>query len=284
MKSKALYLALGILGTLPSLASPAAFPLQPAADDGSRVITLEPYVGRLVTVSAMLRREKLTLLFDTGGGQTLITPSAAARIGCTPGGRRISFRMTGERVVLEQCDTSELEIGRHRFAKSGIAVWDVTAVLPKDLPPLDGVLALDTLAGQPFTLQLAARKLTLESARSLERRVATMTRVRARTATGLAGADLTLFVRGALDKPGWFLFDSGNLDVTYAAPHMVQRGVTVPSQLDSAALSLDGLPTRNVPVSVRDIIYDGALAEEFLRQWIWTFRLDSGELWAAKAE
>jgi hypothetical protein len=189
--------------------------------------------------------------------------------------------MTGERVVFEQCDTSALEIGGRSLPKSGIAVWDVTAVLPKDLPPLDGVLALDTFAGQPFTLQLAAKTLTLESARSLERRVATMTRVLARTATGLAGADLTVFVRGALEKPGWFLFDSGNLDLTLAAPHMVQGSVAVPSQFESA-LSLDGLPTRNVPVSVREIIYDGVLAEDFLRQWIWTFRLASGELWVAQ--
>jgi hypothetical protein len=108
-----------------------------------------------------------------------------------------------------------------------------------------------------------------------------MTRVLARTATGLAGADLTVFVRGALEKPGWFLFDSGNLDLTLAAPHMVQGSVAVPSQFESA-LSLDGLPTRNVPVSVREIIYDGVLAEDFLRQWIWTFRLASGELWVAQ--
>jgi len=63
----------------------------------------------------------------------------------------------------------------------------------------------------------------------------------------------------------------------------VQRSVTVPSVLASAALSVDGLPTTNVPVSVREIIYDGVLAEDFLRQWIWTFRLSSGELWVAPA-
>lgn len=264
-----------------SIASPAVLACQQATDDGSVVISLEPYAGRLVTVSATLRGERLALLLDTGGGQTLITPRAAARIGCEPSGRSISFRMTGERVAFEHCDSPALEIGGHSIARPEIAVWDVTAVLPKDLPPLDGVLALDTFAAQPFTLQLAARRLILESARSLERRTATMTRVRARTATGLAGADLTVFVRGALDAPGWFLFDSGNLDLTRVAPHMVQRGAAAPSQLESAALSVDGLPTRNVPVSVGDIVYDGVLAEDFLRQWIWTFRLASGELWVA---
>ena len=276
-------IGVAMLAAATSLAALAAPTLQRAPDDGSVVVALDPYLGRLVTVPVVLRGQRLTLLLDTGGGQTLITPRAAARIGCTPSGRSTGFRMTGEQVVFEHCDTSELEIAGRTIVKPGLAVWDVMAVLPKGLPPLDGVLALDTFAGQPFTLQLAARTLTLESARSLERRVATMTRVQARTATGLAGGDMTMFVRGALDKRGWFLFDSGNLDLTLVAPHMVQRRVAVPSQLESAALSLDGLPTRNVPVSVREIIYDGVLAEDFLRQWIWTFRLASQELWAAPA-
>jgi Aspartyl protease len=266
-----------------ALRPPAAPTVDLAPGDGSVVVNLEPYVGRLVTVSATLQGEKMTLLLDTGGGETMITPRAAARIGCTPGGRSISFRMTGERVALSHCDTSVLEIGGHELARAAIAVWDVAAVLPKEFPPLDGVLALDTLAGQPFTLELGARRLTLESARSLERRIATMTPVRARTATGLAGEELTVLVRGSVDRPGWFLFDSGNLDLTYVAPHMLRREVAVPSRLESVALSVDGLPTREVAVGVRAIIYDGVLAEDFLRQWIWTFRLASGELWAAQA-
>jgi hypothetical protein len=156
------------------------------------------------------------------------------------------------------------------------------SVLPKDLPPLDGVLALDTLAEQPFTLHLEARTLTLESPRSLERRVAGMARIPARIATGITGADLTVFVRGALQTPGWFLFDSGNLDLTCVAPHMA-RGAPVASRLEAAALAVEGLPPRSLSVKVRDLIYDGVLAEEFLREWIWTFRLARGELWAAPA-
>ncbi len=266
-----------------ALAFSAALACSRAADDGSVAVPLEPYVGRLVTVSATLERERLTLLLDTGGGQTLITPLAAARIGCVPGGGSVGFRMTGERVAFEQCGPSVLEVGGRRFARPALAVWDVAALLPKNLPPLDGVLALDTFGSQPFTLELEAKRLTLESSRSLERRVAAMTPVQARVATGLSGADLTVFVRGAIDRPGWFLLDSGNLDLTLVAPHMVQKRVAVPSRLESAALSVDGLPTNRLPVGVREIIYDGVLSEAFLRQWTWTFRLASGQLWAARA-
>jgi hypothetical protein len=154
-------------------------------------------------------------------------------------------------------------------------------VLPRDVPPLDGVLALDRLAERPFTLDLSGRTLTLESAASLDRRVAGMRRLQARVATGLSGADLTVFVHGALGQPGWFLFDSGNLDVTQVAPHMLpSTGSTPPS---SGLLALDGLPPVEVPTRVREIIHDGVLAESFLSRWVWTFRLATGELWAAAA-
>jgi hypothetical protein len=253
------------------------------ADGGERVVIgLQPYAGRLVTASALLGRERLTLLLDTGGGQTLITPGAAARLGCTPHGRHVSFRMNGERVVFQHCATAGLELGGRRLGLSTIAVWDVMAVLPKELPPLDGVLALDALQHVPFTLDLAARSLTLESTRSLEQRVATMSRVDARVATGPSGGELTMFLRGAIDEPGWFLFDSANLDLTIVAPHMLRRTPAVPSRIASAVLSLEGLPPRSVPLSVRDILYDGVLSEELLREWLWTFRIATRDLWATR--
>jgi hypothetical protein len=274
-------------GAQPAVAVPEASPAMPgvqrAADNGAVAVPLEPYAGRLVTVSATLRGEKVSLLLDTGGGQTLITPRAAARIGCTPGGRSVGFRMTGERVVFGHCGPMDLQIASRTFAMADIAVWDVMAVLPKDLPPLDGILALDAFVGQPFTLELAARRLTLESARSLERRISGMTRVRARTATGMAGSDLTLFIRGTLGRTGWFLVDSGNLDRTRVAFHMVTPTAAEASQIDSVTLTLEGLPARAVPVSVSDLIYDGVLSEDFLRRWTWTCRLATQDVWATPA-
>jgi hypothetical protein len=254
----------------------------PPADAGEEVrIRLEPYLGRLVTVPARLGQEPLRLLLDTGGGQTLITPEVARRLGRTPRGRSVGLRMTGERVEFRRCDAGPLEIGGRRLPGSEVAVWDVMAVLPKEVPPLDGVLALDQLAGQPFTLDLSGRTLTLESTASLERRVAGMKRLVARVATGLSGADLTVFVHGVLGQDGWFLFDSANLDLTLVAPHMLPSVGSAPPS--SGLLALDGLPPLEVPTRVREIVHDGVLAESFLSGWVWTFRLATGDLWAAPA-
>jgi hypothetical protein len=253
----------------------------PTSPEGDVSIRLEPYVGRLVTVEAKLGQEKLRLLLDTGGGQTLVTPRVALRLGCTPRGRTVGLRMTGERVEFARCDAVPLEIGGRRLPGSAVAVWDVMAVLPKDVPPLDGVLALDRLAGQPFTLDLSGRTLTLESAASLERRVPGLRRLEARVATGLSGADLTVFVHGVLGQPGWFLFDSGNLDLTQVAPHMLPATEGTPPS--AGLLTLDGLPPVEVPTRVRDLLYDGVLAESFLSGWVWTLRLATAEVWAAAA-
>jgi hypothetical protein len=63
------------------------------------VVDLVPYAGRLLTVRAVAGVDTLRLLFDTGGGRTLLVPDVAHRLGCIPSGRVVGFRMSGERVV-----------------------------------------------------------------------------------------------------------------------------------------------------------------------------------------
>jgi hypothetical protein len=89
-----------------------------------------------------------------------------------------------------------MSLGGIPLADAAIGVWDVQAVLPPGSPPVDGVLSLKTLASHPFSLDLAGRRLTLETAESFRLQVQTMTRLRSRIATGTDG-DETLFVRGA---------------------------------------------------------------------------------------
>lgn len=261
--------------------APAAEHTATADDPAAVTIPLRPYVGRLVTVAAVVGGDSLDLLLDTGGGETLITPQVAAALGCSPRGRSIGFRMSGERVEFAHCDSVIVEIGGRSFLHREIGVWDLMSVLPDGLPPLDGVLALNTFADQPFTLDLDGAELTLETRLSLEKRVQNMLKMEARVATGISGGDLTVFVRGIVDEPGWFLFDSGNLDLVQVAPHMLREVGTVPRELGQLPLNLLGLPPTEATVRVRNIILDGALSETFLRKWTWTFDLASGDVWAA---
>jgi hypothetical protein len=213
---------------------------------------------------------------------TLVTPEAASRLGCTPHGRSVGYRMSGEPVTFGLCDDVPLSIGGVAFPHPELAVWDLMSILPAGLPPLDGVLALKTFRDRPITLDLAARTLTLETATSLAERIRTMTPVEVRVATGLTGGDRTLFVRGVLDQTGWFLLDSGNLDRIQVAPHMVHAEGPVPRTLDAVPFTIPGIGPTEVPVRVADILYDGALSESFLREWVWTFDPESAALWARR--
>ncbi len=246
-------------------------------------IALNPYVGRLVTIDVTIGDDTLKFLFDTGGGKTFIVPELAHRLGCTPFGRSVSFRMTGEMVESQYCHDIALSMDGISFHHDMIGVWDVNSVLPSDLPQLDGILALNTFKNQPFTLDMAAQKLVLESQESLFKRTSGMTKLASRIATGMDGSDLDVFLSGKIKAFGWFLLDSGNLDATIVAPHLaaeMESDATESSSTWEAEFSFGNsapVPTR---FRTKKIIYDGALSEEFMRKWVFTFDLMDHSVWA----
>jgi hypothetical protein len=91
-----------------------------------------------------------------------------------------------------------------------------------------------------------------------------------------------VFVRGTVDDTLWFLLDSGNLDVVQAAPHLRNRTSSSSGAPWEAELTLDGLSGVRTMFRTRDIIYDGALSEEFLRLWVLAFDLSANAVWAAR--
>ena len=246
-------------------------------------IHLTRYIGRLVTVDALVGTDTARLILDTGGGETIVSRAMAAKLGCRPSGRSVGFRMNGDRVELGLCPAATLIIGGVPFVHDQIGIWDVQQLLPAGAPPVDGVLSLKTFANQPFTLRLAEQRLTLETSQSFREEIAAMTRLRSRLATGPDGDELTLFVRGALMDTAWFLIDNGNLDVVQAAPHLRGGTDTAAAGTWTATLTLEGLPGVRTTFRTRDIIYDGVLSEEFLRLWIVAFNLSANEVWAARA-
>jgi hypothetical protein len=243
-------------------------------------VLLAPYLGRLLTVDAVVGPDTARLIFDTGSGETVVSPEIAETLGCTPSGRSVGYRMNGDRIDITYCPAVTLVIGGIPFPHDQIGVWDVQALLPDGVPPVDGVLSLKTLAAQPFTLRLAERRLTLETSRSFHQQVEGMSRLRSRLATGPDGDELTVFVRGVVEDTAWFLVDTGNLDVVQVGPHL--RGTTGSSAGGTweARLTLEGLSGMPATFRTRDVIYDGVLSEAFLRQWVLAFDLSANEVWA----
>jgi len=245
-------------------------------------ISLNPYVGRLVTANALAGDDTLKLLFDTGGGETYIVPDVASRLGCSPSGRSVGFRMSGEMVESQHCYDISLSIGGLSFNHERIGVWDINKILPEGLPRLDGILSLKTFLNQPFTLDLYSKRLILETKESLEDRTNTMTRLESRIANGPDGSELNIFLHGKIKDYGWFLLDSGNLDVVLVSPHLANKELndsTASSNIWESDLKLSILSSVFTKFRTKEIIYDGALSEEFMRKWIFTFDLSINAVW-----
>jgi len=144
-------LALGICGLLALTASTTASAAQPT------VLKLEQFrrgVGLRVEVGG---KERL-FQFDTGGGNTFISPEIAKELACEKGARVVGFRMTGDKLEAPRCDDVPLTIGGHRFTIPTAGVYQVGEFNAKGVT-VDGLVALDIFEGRTITMDFASLKL-----------------------------------------------------------------------------------------------------------------------------
>lgn len=152
--------------------------------------------------------------FDTGGGETVITPELASGIGCKPYDRAIGFRMSGEQVAFEYCDDVLLRLGDVPIAHDRVGVFDLKSSLPRGAPPADGIVSLRSFRSQPVTIDLASGRVTMETASSLAARTRRMRPLMIRVATGPTGAETTVYIAARVNRQRvWFLLDFGGLRV-----------------------------------------------------------------------
>lgn len=251
------------------------------SSDRPTVLDLQPYVGRLVTVTGRLNGDSLRLLFDSGGGETLLAPRVAADIPCEPAGRSVGFRMSGERVEWPLCHDVSLKLAGQSVVDSETGIWDVMTILPEGLARLDGIVSLETFRDRLLILSLAESTLELHTEATFRQRVGRMIPVPMRVATGQNGSHLTVFLEGHLAGTGqsaWFLLDSGNLAETLLARHVRNDDATS----DVTIVLSDSLAV-TAPARTAEIIYDGALSEAFLRQIIVALDLGRRQAWVAPA-
>ncbi|RYZ00308.1 MAG: hypothetical protein EOO11_02020 [Chitinophagaceae bacterium] len=246
-------------------------------------IRLARYAGNLKQVTVRIGDSSYRLLFDTGGGDTFLSPRIAAALGKPVYGEATTFRMSGEPVRYQRCDSVRAQIGGRAYFFPSVGVWDLMSILPKGLPPIDGVLSLRSFAGAAISIDLAQELLIVETRASLRRRTQKMTLLGSRFATGPAGNELSVFLQllhGG--RPFWFLFDSGNLRDVLLSPATAKAWNI---NADSAGhvpgpvpLSLGGRSFTE-SAGVEPIIYDGALNFRFLSSRVFTLDLARYRVW-----
>ena len=251
------------------------------------VLELHEYLAGLLTVPVAVGDTTLPFLFDTGGGGTLYTPEAAGAVGCEPFGRLTGFRHDGEAVHLERCAPAPVVIDGWSSPAAETGVFDLMALLPDGVPPLGGLMALQTFDGLAVTLALSDRQVVVESPGSLARRVVAMTEVPMRESRQAGGAAVDVFLAfRAAGGPVWMELDSGNTGPVYIAPHAAaQLALDLSAdETRTITLHLEGFGPVEVEARLREMIYDGLLNAAFLRGLRVTLDLDRERAWVERTD
>ena len=237
-------------------------------------IKLKKYVGNLKKVEVKINNKPFDFLFDTGGGETFISPQLASVMGKQVYGSATGYRMNGEQIKYRKCDAVSITIGNIALSHSTVGVWDLMAILPKELPPLYGVLSLKSFSNKIITLDLASDLLIIETAASYAKKIKKAGLLESRFANGLDGNEWSIFLQ--TKKQGrayWLLFDSGNLNDLLLSHNTAREwGLEVDTsgrrQEWNAAPFLFGGKTYEVKIASENILYDGALNYAFLSRFI----------------
>jgi len=257
----------------------------PETRSAVHVVSLHPYAGKLRYIESS-SPARARLLFDTAGGLTLFSPAIASAAECHPYTKLTSLRMSGERLEVDGCGPSRLAIDTLKLQPEA-GVFDLMALLPKELPRIDGLVSLQTFADHVVTIDLARN--TLEVAGAVDRkRLHSMRAIPIRFSRSFAGAGLDVFVRiQGTRGPLWFELDSGNLDSVRISKHVLDQLGLATLQTESLqqgnaaniALNIEGLGPVTVEARGADIIYDGALNAVFLESAVFVLDLKHATAW-----
>jgi hypothetical protein len=277
---------LAAIGLTLAAAPALAVTPRPAPPAKPVTIPLEPYLGVLWSFQGEVDGKPRRFLLDTAGGITVISQPFADAIGCKPWGRVTGFRMRGDRVDAPRCDDVGLTAAGLPLKAPTAGVIDFSTLLPKDAPPLDGSVALDAFAGRAVTLDLAGRRLIVETPESLKVRARQGVEVPVRFSREAMGLALTPFVAAPTAKGQiWLELDCGSTGALVIGKHVadllgldpaVQKG-------QSVEMALVGGPKISGKVLVEDMILDGNIGVPALQQWVVTLDLANERAWIAPA-
>lgn len=246
------------------------------------VIKLQRFRKALWKVHLTVKGKEGDFLFDTGGGQTLLTDSFLSGIDCHFWGRSTGYNMFGKKGEGPHCDNVELAAGGVRLTPVSVGKIDFGDQFPGDKAP-DGLLSLDAFDGRAITIDQAAATLTIETPESLVKRTRSMQELPARVSRECSARCLSVFA-GVPTKEGmtWLILDSGAGGVS-----LISRDHAAIFGLDPAAkeqrLKFEAAPGVPIdsPVMIADMIMDGNLGQPFLSQYLVTFDLAHEKMWFA---
>jgi hypothetical protein len=248
-------------------------------------IRLEPYLGNLKKMETRIGNQTCELLFDTGGGETLLSPEILGQLGKAVYGRVTGYRMNGDKVSYQKCDSITLSIEGKPYFHQTLGVWDIMTLLPAGWPHLDGVISLKTFQDRILTLDVAANRLVVETAGSLKKLGLKKPIPNVRFANSLDGNELTIFL-GIPEKGRtyYFLLDSGNITnilISHVTAHewgLQSASANEMRELIPVSFRIGEQVVNSNPVAA-DIVYDGALNFDLMSRFIFVIDFRKQQVW-----
>ncbi|HET9057990.1 MAG TPA: hypothetical protein VFN30_14175 [Chitinophagaceae bacterium] len=248
-------------------------------------IRLSKYAGNLKTLEVTIKDKKYKFLFDTGGGETFVSPEIAMLFGRDVYGNNTGFRMHGEKITYKRTDSIFLSLNNTKLFFESAGVWDLMSILPADFPKLYGIISLKSFSQNILTINLKDNYLIVENKNSYKKRIQKMNLVNSFFANGLDGREVNIFVGVNKGSHTYrFLFDSGNIGEMLLSNQTAfewglikdtssqnKEPLTVNFYLGKKHITNTALPS--------NIIYDGALNFAIISKYIFTINFQKKEIW-----
>jgi len=249
------------------------------------VIRLQRFRKALWKIHVTVKGKEGDFLFDTGGGQTHFTESFLRGMDCKFWGRGTGYNMFGKKGEGPHCDDVQINAGNVALVPVSIGKIDFEGQFPGDKDP-DGLLALDAFDGKVITIDQKAATLTIETDKSLKRRIKSIKEFPFRLARECSGRCLSAFL-GVNTPEGttWMNLDTGAGGVSLIAKeYAVSVGLDPNKKEQQIDHHLSPDVTISGPVLVADMIMDGNLGQPFLSKYVITLDLKVGRIWLGKPE
>jgi hypothetical protein len=259
--------------------SAALFSATAAAAQQPTVLKLEQF-RRGIAMRVEIGGKKRLFQFDTGGGNSFISPEIAKELKCEKGARVVGFRMTGDKLEAPRCDDVPLQIGGHHFTVPTAGVYQVGEFNAKGVT-IDGLVALDIFDGRTITIDSAGLRLIVETPQSAAARIRGATELPVRLIRELGGYSLSVNIQ-VPSKVGHLGFevDSGNGGtILIAKPYAAVFGFDADKGPQEGKIDIgQGIAAEGL-VFPAGITLDGNLGMPFLKNYIVTIDLAKGRLW-----
>jgi predicted aspartyl protease len=251
-----------------------------ASNPPPQTIKLERFRKALWTVRVTLNGKTGDFLFDTGGGNTMVTERFAADWGCEFWGRTTGYNMFGERIDTPHCDNVSISAGGVQLTTVHVGKIDFGDRFAGDKTP-EGLLSLDAFDGKIITIDQSTAMITIESEASLRTRIDDMRELPLRISRECSARCLSVFL-GVARPEGmtWLTLDTGAGGVSLIAREYARTfGLDPNAKEQRLRFEIADDIAVDSPVIVTDMIMDGNLGQPFLSQHLVTLDLATGRIW-----